>query len=148
MESSEPIRPAQRVILARSSVFDVDQVWPILGAYVELVWSEPLGVTALALARRLAHLIETRPVTAGAITLDALAVPLQVPIGKVLAGLRRLHHHRFIVFDEQARVIHVSGFAPSVPDALAARLSPYTARILAGFAHRAVSMMFDGFTSR
>ena len=50
---------------------------------------------------------------------------------KSLDTLRRLHHHGLVDFREHTAVLGITGLAPEVPAAVAAELSPYTARLLA-----------------
>jgi hypothetical protein len=62
------------------------QRWSLLGAYVELVWVDVLGVTTTAIARRVGHLLnEAAP--RRAVSLDALATPLQVIPAQALDAL-------------------------------------------------------------
>jgi hypothetical protein len=119
------LRPTSRLALIRLPRRD-EQCWPLNDRYVELVWVETLGVTALAVARRLALLMTGQP-PAHATSLAALATPLHVPPGKVLAALRRLHN-RLVVWREGVGVIGLSGYARSLDDALVTRLSPYGTR--------------------
>lgn len=112
------------------------QRWELLGAYVELVWVEVLGVTTTAIARRLGHLLgEAAP--RRAVSLDALATPLHITASKALDALRRLHHHGIIEFHEHSAVIGCSGRVPDVDPARAAALSPYTTRQRLELEHRA-----------
>ncbi|MGH9138859.1 MAG: hypothetical protein ACRD0G_17750 [Acidimicrobiales bacterium] len=106
-----------------------DAVWPLLGAYVELVWVEVLGLAATVIARRLGHLLDETPPTRG-VSLDALAAPLHIPTSKALDSLRRLHHHRLIDLREHAAVIGCSRLAPGVPEQRVGELSSYTTRLL------------------
>jgi hypothetical protein len=83
------------------------QRWALLGAYVELVWVEALGVTTTAIARRVGHLLsEAAP--RRAVSLDALAAPLRITASKALDVQRRLHHHGIIKFHEHSAVIGCS----------------------------------------
>ena len=81
---------------------------------VDLVWTELLGVTAVAVARRLGHLLTMSP-PAGGVSLDSLATPLRVPPSKALDALRRLHHHRLIEFREDTAVIGPPAWPPPFP---------------------------------
>ncbi|WP_162941398.1 hypothetical protein [Desertimonas flava] len=124
------VRPTTRLQLI-AMPRTVEQRWSLLDPYVELVWIEPLGVTAVAVARRLALLATATPKT-HATSLSALATPLRVPPAKVLRSLRRLHHHGLIVWRERVGVIGLSGFARGLDEAAVAGLSPYGARLHAG----------------
>jgi hypothetical protein len=123
----DELRPSNRlqlIALPRT----VEQRWSLFDRYVELVWIEPLGVTAVAVARRLA-LSTTMTPPPHATSLAALATPLGVPPAKVLRSLRRLHHHGLIVWREHVGVIGVSGFTRGLHAAAVAALSPYGARL-------------------
>ena len=123
-QALEPgLRTTSRLALIRLPRRD-EQRWPLNDRYVELVCVETLGVTALAVARRLALLTTGQP-PAHATSLAVLATPLQVPPAKVLSALRRLHHHRLVVWREAVGVIGLSGYARTLDDALVRRLSPY-----------------------
>ena len=65
------------------------------------------------------------------ISLDALATTLRITPSKAVDTLRRLHHHGLVEFRENTAVLGITGLAPDVPAAVAAELSPYTARLLA-----------------
>jgi hypothetical protein len=105
-----------------------DDRWSLRSEYVDLVWIELLGVTAVAVARRLEHLLSLQPPARG-VSLDSLATPLRIPAGKALDALRRLHHYRLIEFREHTAVIGASGLAPSIPEDRVEQLSAYTRRL-------------------
>ena len=94
------------------------------------MWTEVLGVTAVAVARRLGHLLTTTPPTHG-ISLDGLATPLRISPSKTLDTLRRLHHHGVVDFREHTAVLGITGLAPDVPARVAGELSSYTTRLRA-----------------
>jgi hypothetical protein len=125
------LEPTSRIELAQLPVRQGDR-WPLLGSYVDLVWTEILGVTTTAVARRLGHLLTCTPPVRG-VSLDVLATPLAISPRKALDALRRLHHFDLIEFREHAAVIGASGFAPPVPPERAATLSAYTARLRLAF---------------
>lgn len=106
----------------------VEQRWSLLDPYVELVWIEPLGVTAVAVARRLVLLTTATPKTQ-ATSLSALATPLRIPPAKVLRSLRRLHHHGLIAWRQHVCVIGLSGFTHGLDATAVAALSPFSARL-------------------
>jgi hypothetical protein len=111
------------------------QRWELLGAYVELVWVEVLGVTTTAIARRLGHLLsEAAP--RRAVSLDALATPLHTTPAKALDALRRLHHHGIIEFHEHSAVIGCSGRVPDVHGSCRRPIA-YTTRQRLELEHRA-----------
>ena len=122
-----PLTPTTRIELIRLPTRAADR-WSLRGDYVDLVWTELLGVTAVAVARRLGHLLAMSPPARG-VSLDSLATPLRVPPSKALDALRRLHHHRLIEFREHTAIIGASGLVPSVPVERAEQLSPYTGRL-------------------
>jgi predicted transcriptional regulator len=110
-----------------------EQRWSLHDPYFELVWIEPLGVTACAVARRLELLMTARSAI-HATSLSALATLLHATPAKVLRSLRRLHHHGLVVWREHVGVIGLSGFARSLDATEVAALSPYSVRL-----HRALS---------
>ena len=122
-----PLTPTTRIELIRLPA-RADDRWSLRSDYLDLVWTELLGVTAVAVARRLGHLLAMSPPARG-VSLDSLATPLRIPPAKALDALRRLHHHRLIEFREHTAVIGASGLAPSVPVARVEQLSPYTSRL-------------------
>ncbi len=124
-----PLTPTTRIELVRLPARSDDR-WSLRSDYVDLVWTELLGVTAVAVARRFAHLLAMSTPARG-VSLDSLATPLRVPPSKALDALRRLHHHRLIEFREHAAVIGASGLAPSVPVERVKQLSAYTSRLRA-----------------
>lgn len=132
LEHPNGIRPTTRLALIRLPRPD-DTGWSLRDPYVELVWVEALGVTAVAVARRIDLLMTATP-PAHATSLAALATPLGVPPAKVARSLRRLHHHGIVTWREYVGVIGMSGFAPVLTSALIADLSPYGARL-----HRAMT---------
>ena len=87
-----PVTPTTRIELVRLPA-RADDRWSLRSDFVDLVWTELLGVTAVAVARRLGHLLALSPPARG-VSLDFLATSLRVPPSKVLDALRRLHHHR------------------------------------------------------
>lgn len=123
------LTPTTRMELVRLPARSGDR-WMLHSDYLDLVWTELLGVTAVAVARRLSHLLGTSPPTRG-VSLDSFATPLRIPPAKALDALRRLHHHRLIDFRELTAVIGTSGLAPSIPEQRANQLSPYTGRLRA-----------------
>src|SRR5688572_5477730 len=123
----DELRPSTRLQVIRLPR-SADQRWPLRDPYFELVWIEPLGVTACAVARRLELLMTARP-AAHASSLSALATPLHATPAKVLRSLRRLHHHGLVVWREHVGVIGVSGFARSLNAVEVAALSPYSVRL-------------------
>ena len=127
--TSSALSATRRIELVRLPRRSSDR-WPLLSPYVDLVWSEVLGVTAVAVARRLGHLLTTTPPTRG-ISLDSLATPLRISPSKTLDTLRRLHHHGLVEFREHAAVVGISGLAPDVPAPVAGELSSYTTRLRA-----------------
>lgn len=128
----DDLRPSTRLQLIRSPRSQGER-WSLRDPYVELVWIEPLGVTAVAVARRLDLLLVARPAI-HATSLSALATPLRVPPAKILRSLRRLHHHGLVMWREDVGVIGLSGFARGLAAPAAAALSAYSARL-----HRALS---------
>src|SRR5262245_59045933 len=88
-------RPSSRLQLIRTPRTNVER-WSLLGPYVELVWVEAIGGTAVAVVRRLELLMTADP-PAHATSLAALATPLRVPPGRVLRALRRLHHYGLLL---------------------------------------------------
>ncbi len=122
-----PLMPTTRIELVRLPGRAGDR-WSLRSDYVDLVWTELLGVTAVAVARRLGHLLAMSP-PAGGVSLDSLATPLRIPPSKALDALRRLHHHRLIEFREHTAVIGASGLAPSIPVERVEQLSAYTGRL-------------------
>src|SRR6266508_2276390 len=60
---------------------------------------------------------------AAALSISELGAGLSIPPARVIAGLRRLHHHRLLVFDPDEGLLGVSGFAPSVGPQVFAGLS-------------------------
>jgi hypothetical protein len=96
--------------------------WPLRGDYVEVVWAEILGPTAVAIVRRLGRAATDLGVD---VRFEALTAALAIPPRKALDALRRLHHHRLIEFYEAAANIAVSGWAPSMPGRVAVTLSGY-----------------------
>ncbi len=122
-----PLMPTTRIELVRLPARAGDR-WSLLSDYVDLVWTELLGVTAVAVARRLGHLLAMSPPARG-VSLDSLATPLRIPPGKALDALRRLHHHRLVEFREHTAVLGVTGSAPSIPEERADQLSAYTSRL-------------------
>jgi len=129
MDDALPVSltPTSRIELVRLPP-RADDRWSLRSEYLDLVWTELLGVTAVAVARRLGHLLVMSPPARG-VSLDPLATPLRIPPGKALDALRRLHHHRLIEFREHTAVIGASGLAASVPDDRAEQLSAYTRRL-------------------
>jgi hypothetical protein len=97
--------------------------WPLRGDYVEVVWAEILGPTAVAIVRRLGRAATDLEVD---VPFEALTAALAIPPRKALDALRRLHHHGLIEFYEAAANIAVSGWAPSMPGRVAVTLSGYT----------------------
>ena len=94
-------------------------VWPLTGPYLELVYGSLLGPTATLLARRLGHLVDSHRHRA-ALSIDDLGASLSIPPARVIAGLRRLHHHGLVVFAPAEGLLGVSGFAPTlIPEQLA-----------------------------
>lgn len=128
----DELGPSTRLQLIRLPRSDGER-WSLRDPYVELVWIEPLGVTAVAVARRLDLLMAARP-GVHATSLSTLATPLRIPPAKVLRSLRRLHHHGLIVWREPIGVIGLSGFTRGLDATTVARLSPYSARL-----HRALT---------
>lgn len=128
----DELRPSTRLRLLRLPR-TAGQPWSLRAPYVELVWIEPLGVTAVAVARRLDLLMSATP-PVHSTSLSALATPLRVPPTKVLRSLRQLHYHGLITWREHARVIGLSGFTRGLEPAAVAALSPYSARL-----HRALT---------
>jgi hypothetical protein len=128
----DDLRPSSRLQLIRTARTSAE-CWSLLDPYVELVWVEALGATAVAVVRRLELLMTADP-PAHATSLAALATPLRVPPGKVLRSLRRLHHHGLLLWREEVGVIGLSGFTRSVEGRRIAVLSPYGARL-----HRALT---------
>ena len=122
-----PLTPTTRIELVRLPARPDDR-WSLRSDYVDLVWTELVGVTAVAVARRLGHLVAMSPPARG-VSLDSLAAPLRVPPSKALNALRRLHHHRLIEFREHTAVIGASGFAASIPAERVEHLSAYTGRL-------------------
>lgn len=123
------LTPTTRIELVRIPARSGDH-WMLHSDYLDLVWTELLGVTAVAVAQRLSHLLGTSPPTRG-VSLDPFATPLRISSAKALDALRRLHHHRLIDFREHTAVIGTSGLAPSIPEQRANQLSPYTVRLRA-----------------
>jgi hypothetical protein len=97
--------------------------WPLRGDYVEVVWAEILGPTAIAIARRLGRAATELEVD---VPFEVLTAALAIPPRKALDALRRLHHHGLIEFYEAAANIAVSGWAPSMPRRVAVTLTSYT----------------------
>ncbi len=77
MDAAVPLPLTTRIQLVRLPT-RADDRWSLRGDYVDLVWTELLGVTAVALAGRLGHLLTMSP-PAGGVSLDSLATPLQGP---------------------------------------------------------------------
>ena len=122
-----PLTPTTRIELVRLPA-RADDRWSLCSAYVDLVWTELLGVTGVAVARRLGYLVAMSPPARG-VSLDSLATPLRIPPSKALDALRRLHHHGLIEFREHTAVIGASGLAPSIPLERVEQLSAYTGRL-------------------
>jgi hypothetical protein len=96
--------------------------WPLRGDYVEVVWAEILGPTAVAIARRLGRAAIDVEVD---VPSEAITAASAIPPRRTLDALRRLHHHGLIEFYEAAANIAVSGWAPSMPGRVAVTLSGY-----------------------
>ena len=129
MDDALPVQltPTSQIELVRLPP-RADDRWSLRSEYLDLVWTELLGVTAVAVARRLGHLL-VMSAPAGGVSLASLATPLRIPPSKALNALRRLHHHRLIEFREHTAVIAASGLAALVPDDRAEQLSAYTRRL-------------------
>jgi hypothetical protein len=97
--------------------------WLLRGDYVEVVWAEILGPTAIAIARRLGRAATELEVD---VPFEAITAALAIPPRKAIDALRRLHHHGLIEFYEAAAAIAVSGWAPSMPGRVAVTLTGYT----------------------
>ncbi len=124
MDSTPPtLSPTSQIELVRLPRRPNDR-WPLVSPYVDRVWSEVLGVTAVAVARR-------QPTAS-----PSKRRPLRVTPSKTLNTLRRLHHHGLVDFREHTAVLGITRLAPDVPAALASQLSPNTARLLAMLAVR------------
>jgi hypothetical protein len=117
---SEPILPAtlHLVVVPRRPA----DRWPLRGDYVEVVWAEVLGPTAVAVARRLGRAAHDLAVD---LPTEAITAALAVPPRKALDALRRLHHYGLVEFYEAPANVAVSGWAPSVPPQFAESLSAY-----------------------
>ena len=108
-----PLTPTTRIQLVLIHA-RADDRWSLLSDYVDRVWTELLGVTTVAVARRLGQLRALASPARG-VSLDFLATSLRVPPSKVLDALRRLHHHRLIEFREHTAVIGWPGPVGSRP---------------------------------
>src|SRR6266508_5232925 len=101
--------------------------WPLRGRYVEMVWSELLGPTAVLLLRRIGELADLNPFGVH-FSIAAMSASLGVPPSKVRHSLARLGRLGLISIDAARGVVEVSGLAPSLRPELAARLSDDAAR--------------------
>jgi len=101
---------------------NADDRWRLSDRYVEEVWSEHLGPTAVLLARRFDRMIEEHP---GGVDIDLadLASGVGVQRGIAVKGLERLNRFEVVHFSPEQSVVGVSGFAPSVQGARVLRLS-------------------------
>ena len=101
--------------------------WPLRGRYVEMVWSELLGPTAVLLVRRLGDLADLNPEGVH-FSIAAMGRSLGVPPSKVRYSLVRLARLGLISMGDGRGVVEVSGLTPSVGPELAVRLSEGAAR--------------------
>jgi hypothetical protein len=90
--------------------------------YVEMVWSEIVGATAVLLVRRLAELADLDPFGVRFST-AAMGASLGVEPSEVRHTLTRLDRLALISTDEDRAVVGVSGLAPAVPPDLVNGLS-------------------------
>lgn len=90
-----------------------DEPWGFRSEYVEFVWSEALGPTALLLARRLGTLIERSPHGAE-VSVVELAHELGVGVSKIDSSLARLARNGLVSYSREHGVVGASGFARRV----------------------------------
>lgn len=90
-----------------------DERWAFRSEYVEFVWSEALGPTALLLARRLGTLIERSPHGAD-LSVAELAHELGVGVPKIDSSLVRLARNGLASYSREHGVVGASGFARRV----------------------------------
>lgn len=90
-----------------------DERWAFRSEYVEFVWSEALGPTALLLARRLGTLIERSP-RGAELSVAELAHELGVGVRKIDSSLGRLARNGLVSYSREQGVVGASGFARRV----------------------------------
>lgn len=90
-----------------------DERWGFRSEYVEFVWSEALGPTALLVARRLGTLIERSPHGAE-VSATELAHELGVGVQKINSSLERLARNGLVSYSREHGVVGASGFVRRV----------------------------------
>jgi hypothetical protein len=105
-----------------------EERWAFRSDYVEFVWAEVVGPTAVLLARRLGALIEQEPFGAE-IEVAELAEQLCVGPPRLDASFGRLVRQGLVSYSREHGVVGASGFARSVGGRSLAALSHRSAEI-------------------
>jgi hypothetical protein len=114
--------PADRYQVRRAQPGEAERL-PMLGRYVEVVWSELLGPTATLVARRIGHVLEGTG-DCPELSLAVVGKSLGVAPGKVRWSLARLAYFELITIASKPNAVVASGMVIPVPTRLFAKLSP------------------------